>query len=528
MMTTTATTPQGPAAAAPDLYGVAELPCPTAEEMAELDRAARERWGVPEAVLMEAAGRAVAQVVATLFPRGRVVAAVGTGHNGGDALVAARTLHAWGWDVQVLEVVANGAADALRHGWSLPVRRAQDARAAFECADVIVDGILGTGARGAPRAPHAAVIEAMNAAGRPVVAVDGPSGIDFTTGAVPGPCVRAAVTVALGYPKRGCLLMPGRAYCGRLLVAEIGFPPPGTVSAQVLTPGWATTRLPPRPPDAHKGSAGYLLVVAGSTGMAGAAALCARAALRAGAGLVRIASDAPNREILQSLVPEAVFVDAGDVAAVKEALEWADALVVGPGLGRGTASRARLALALERSVRKPVLLDADALNILSERAEELERLGAERPVAMTPHPGEASRLTGDTVAEIRANPLSAAEGMARRYHAAVLLKGAPSVVAAPGLPTLVNSAGTSAVATGGSGDVLAGACGAMLAGGLAPREALAVGLFFAGRAAECLDRGRGATALDLAEALPGAFAHPGASAPPPGLPFVLFDQPPRR
>lgn len=512
-----------------ELFGIEWVPLPTAAEMSALDRTARESAGVPERVLMEAAGRAVAAVVHSLYPRGRVVAAVGSGNNGGDARIAARALSAWGRDAHVVEAKPGGPGAEVAHGWRLPVAALEQAAVAFSSADVLIDGLLGTGSQGAPRGGVATLIEAMNASARPIIAVDGPSGIDFTTGEVAGACVRAAVTVALGYPKRGCLFQPGRDRCGRLLAAEIGFPPvePSAVSAQVMTPGWARARLPTRPPDAHKGSAGYLLVAAGTHGMAGAAALVARAALRAGVGLVRVVSDAANREILQSLVPEGIFVDAEDEGAVVESAEWAHAVVAGPGLGRSAAAQRRLDRVLAASGTKPLLLDADALNLFAERPRDLERVGAARPLALTPHPGEASRLTGAAVGDIKRDPIAVAAAMAERFRAAVLLKGAPSVVVAAKAPALVNSSGTSAVATGGSGDVLAGACGAMLAAGVAPREALGLGLFYAGRGAELLPRRRGVTSLDLAESLASAFQNPGAERPPPDWPFVTFDQPVR-
>lgn len=512
-----------------ELFGIEWVPLPTAAEMAELDRRAQSAAGVSERVLMEAAGRAVAAVVNELYPQGRVGIGAGPGHNGGDAWVTARALAAWGREVRIVEAKPDGAGSAVGHGWRLSVAGPEDAAAVFGSSDVLVDGLLGTGARGAPRGVIASLIEAMNASGRPVIAVDGPSGIDYTSGDLPGVSVRAAVTVALGYPKRGCLFQPGRDRCGRLLAVEIGFPPvePSSVSAQVLTPDWARARLPRRAPDAHKGSAGYLLVCAGTHGMAGAAALAARAALRAGVGLVRVLSDPANREILQSLVPEAIFVDADDESAVAESAEWAHAVVVGPGLGRSAAARRRLERVIASSRERPLLLDADALNLLCEHPETLERVGAARPLALTPHPGEASRLIGAAVADIKRDPIAVAGTLAERFHAAVLLKGAPSVVVKVGAPALVNSSGTSAVATGGSGDVLAGACGAMLAAGVPPREALGLGLFYAGRGAELLARRRGVTSLDLAESVALALQNPGADGPPRAWPFVVFDQPPR-
>jgi NAD(P)H-hydrate epimerase len=270
------------------VWGLASLPLLTAAESAEADRAARERAGVPERVLMENAGRAAALVVASQFRPGRIAVLAGGGNNGGDALVFARTLRAWGKDVTVLGTAARPPSPELAHGWDVEVQKSEPDASAFAGADVVVDGILGTGTRGAPRAAAASWIEAANAAGRPIVALDLPSGVDATTGRVEGVAIRAAATVTFGWPKIGLLLHPARAHCGRLLAVEIGFPPLdaiGAAEAEAITPAWAAQRLPPRPPDAHKGTSGRLLIVAGSVGMAGAAALHRRdGRARRGAG----------------------------------------------------------------------------------------------------------------------------------------------------------------------------------------------------------------------------------------------------
>lgn len=509
-----------------DLYGVRRLPLPRAQEMAEIDRRAREEHGIPERVLMESAGRAVAQVVQELLPEGKVVAAVGSGHNGGDAYIALRALRSWGREVAAVQAGGAPPDPVLAHRWDVPVQPADEAEAAFAAAAVLLDGILGTGATGAPKRLQARIIEAMNASPGVRVAVDGPSGVDFSTGAVPGACTAADLTVSLGFPKLGLLFQPARSRCGRLLAAEIGFQPleEGEASAYAITPDWARERLPERAPDAHKGDAGYLLVAAGRSGMAGAGVLAARAALAMGAGIVRIASDAANRKICQTAVPEAIFLDIDDEAAMAEAGSWADAVVVGPGLGRDGIARARLDRALDASGTLPVLIDADGLNLFAGRFDELAALAGDRPVALTPHPGEMGRLLGCSAGEVRREPVDVAGGAARQLGsgAAVLLKGAPSVVAWNDGPALVSCTGSSAAASGGSGDVLAGACGATLAAGLPPRDGLAVGLFYCGRAAQ-LGPLRGRSSLGLVESLPAALANPGAGAPP--LPFILFDQP---
>jgi ADP-dependent NAD(P)H-hydrate dehydratase / NAD(P)H-hydrate epimerase len=394
---------------------------------------------------------------------------------------------------------------------------------AFREAAVVLDGILGTGARGAPRDAHAAAIRAIGAAGRPVVALDGPSGVDFTTGAVAGDAVRAATTVTFGAPKRGLLRFPGRAHAGRIVAVEIGFPPlsPADAGACLATPAWAAAALPPVPPDAHKGTVGKVVVVAGRAGMAGAAALAGIGALRAGAGMAILASAAENRVILQAALPEALFVDRD--ALGDDLLAGAAAVAAGPGMGTDDEALDLLRRLL-RGGGAPVVLDADAVTLLG-RVPALREETGDRPLVLTPHPAEMGRLMGIETAAVTADPFAVAHDAAARFRCAVLLKGAPSVVASPGRPTLVNVAGHSGIATGGMGDVLAGVAAAFLARVMDPAEAAGAALYFTGRAADLAGRGRGLLPGDVAEALPTALeeAPPGAS--PLGLPFVTLDLP---
>ncbi|HEX7242608.1 MAG TPA: NAD(P)H-hydrate dehydratase [Longimicrobiaceae bacterium] len=513
-----------PRSSSPDpdrLFAGGGVPLLTAEEMRAWDRSAVEGRGIPEPVLMEAAGRAAAEVVHRLHPEGRVVAAVGGGNNGGDALVVLRTLAAWGRDVAAVRVGDSLPDAALLHGWEVPALPAGEGEAAFRGAAVVVDGILGTGARGAPRPAQAAVIEAIAASGRPVVALDGPSGVDMTTGAVEGAAVRADVTVTFGAPKRGLLLFPGRAHAGRIVTVEVGFPPlePRGAAARVVTDAWARARVPAVPPHAHKGTLGTVAAVAGRPGMAGAAVMVAMGALRAGAGMARLVTHADNRVVVQQAVPEALFTDRGS-DGVDEALAGAAAVVAGPGMGTGDADLDFL-LRVARGGDSPLLLDADALTLLARHPDLREEV--RRPLLLTPHPGEASRLLGREVGTITADPFAAAAEAAERFGCAVLLKGAPSVVAAPGEPALAGAAGHSGIATGGMGDTLAGVAGALLAAGCAPREAGALALHLCGRAAEIAGRGRSLLPRDVAEALPEAFASLAAPAEPrlPGVLHVL-------
>lgn len=517
------TRPSMPDAERERFFAAGGAPVLSAGEMRAWDRHAIQERGIPERVLMEAAGRAAAEVVARLHPEGRVVAAVGGGNNGGDALVLLRTLAARGREVAAVQAGASLPDRALLHDWELRVLPASGAEAAFRDAAVVVDGILGTGAKGAPRDPAAGVIAAMRAAGRPVVALDGPSGVDMTTGRAEGAAVHAAVTVTFGAPKRGLLLFPGRELAGRVVAVEIGFPPlaAGAAGARVVTDAWVRARLPRVSADAHKGTLGTVCAVAGRSGLGGAAVMVAMGALRAGAGMVRVVSHADNRVVLQQAVPEALYTNRGG-GEVDDALAGAAAVVAGPGMGTGDADLDFLRR-VAAAGGAPLLLDADAVTLLA-RSPELRR-EIRRPLLLTPHPGEASRLLGRPVPDITADPFAAAAEIAARFDCAAILKGAPSLVAAPGEPTLVSVAGHSGIATGGMGDTLTGVAGALLAMGCPPREAAAIALFFCGRAAEIAGRGRSLLPRDVDAALPDAYAS--LDAPPAmDLPAVVFDLPP--
>jgi NAD(P)H-hydrate epimerase len=438
-------------------------------------------------------------------------------------VVALRTLQSWGRDVALVRASSRAIDSALLHGSQLREIDDDDVPIALASAGAILDGILGTGSTGAPRERAAEMIQAINAAQRPVVAVDVPSGIDADTGAVHSDSVIAAVTVTFGFPKFGLLFQPARAACGRLLAVEIAFPPLAKTTAQLITSQWAAARSPRRPPNANKGTSGRLLLLAGSKGMAGAAVLAGGAAVRSGAGLVRIASAAENREIIQKTVPEATFfereakIDYGGVTAV----------VAGPGLGATEHTRVLIFEVLERTPGVPTLLDADALNVFEGDTDAIARIARERPLVITPHPKELSRLTGNPVAAITEKPWASAQSVADTTGAAVLLKGQPSIVAQMNEPVLINSVGSSDFAVAGMGDQLSGVIGALLAAGLAPRIAAAVGLFYSGRAGDIAGLGRSLTPTDVTEHMAKAFAQPGPPGSPLGFPFITFDQPPR-
>ena len=524
---------------------------PTATEAAAFDRTAIERQGVPQAALMECAGRSAAEILDRLFPKGEVLALIGAGNNGGDGLVMLRTLHAWGRPVRAVLVAERdhrdvgrgpsgpagdhtppGREDLLR-GWQIPFEEDEGLGQApgqldtvLRAASVLVDGILGTGISGAPRDRQARAIRAINRCERPVLALDTPSGVDGDTGHIAGEAVEADVTVAFGWPKLGTLLQPGRSKVGRLISVEIGFPPVPDqgFGAAATTPAWATENWPRRGPEAHKNSVGTLLLVAGRPGMAGAAVMAARAALRAGVGLLRVVSSSENRAIIQESVPEAIFVAADDVEALREAAAASQAVGAGPGLGDGPEAGKLLATVLESSRGLPTVLDADALNLASAaRGPTVAEWAADRPVLVTPHLGEMKRLTGLTAEAIEGDRMGAARDLAKTTGAAVLLKGLPSIVAPPQGTCLVDTMASSDLAVGGMGDVLAGVAASLLAQGVSPDRAGALALYGTGRAAA-----RAALGPSLIEQLSAVLTEEGPGESDLDHPFVIFDQDPAR
>ncbi len=516
-------------------FGRTHIGAPTGSEAAAFDREAIDRVGVPQYTLMENAGRSAAQIVQRLHPDGRVVGVVGAGNNGGDALVLLRTLSAWGRTVRAL-IVADRVDEGLRHGWDLPTVLDTDLAgdeaydAILAGAGVVVDGILGTGIRGAPRERQARAIEAVNRSEAPVFALDIPSGVDAATGAAAGASIRAQETVAFGWPKLGSLVPPGRSQAGRLIAVEIGFPPAGPpFGAAVITTGWAHARRPRRESETHKYAVGTLLLVAGRAGMGGAAVMAARAAQRSGIGLLRVASAAENREILQTTAPEAIFVDLADPAAVHAALERSATVAAGPGLGTDEEAGKTLSFVLAESGGKPTALDADALTLAAAgRTPRLEDLARDRPLVLTPHAGEFERITSHGRDAIAADRVGVARAAAATLGATVLLKGLPSVVAAPAGQVRVDVMGTSDLATGGMGDVLTGVVGSFLAQGAPPAEAAALGLYYSGRAAVLAGRGPGLIPDDVVDRLSQALLEEGDGVTDLDLPFVVFDQDPPR
>jgi NAD(P)H-hydrate epimerase len=500
-----------------------------AAEMRAIDRAAIQDLGVLSLLLMARAGNAVAQAATTLGgPTARFAVLTGGGNNGGDGWVTARLLTEAGREVHLVALVAPDelegdartvAAQAVDAGvrWAL---FHPDAPFLVGPGDVVVDALLGTGLGRPAEGRFAEAIERMaraRAAGARVLSVDVPSGLSADTGRPLGPCVQADLTVTFAFQKRGLVLQPGATLAGRVEVADIGIPAAAAaavpVGCELLEEGGLRALLPPRDPEAHKGSAGRLLVVAGSPGKTGAAHLALLGALRGGAGLVTLAARpevlaaalAGRPEAMSVALPGAGPLGPSDLAALEEAARGADALVVGPGIPRGPETGALLR-SLLAGVRLPAVLDADALNALGPQPD-LQALLA--PVVLTPHPGEMARLCGCTVDEVQADRVGLAAGRARAWGAVVLLKGARTVVAAPDQAPAVVATGNAGLATGGTGDVLAGLCGALLAGGLAAPAAAAVAAWVHGAAGDLAAERygqRGLVASDLGDAIGQVWA----------------------
>ncbi|OLC09231.1 MAG: hypothetical protein AUJ01_02920 [Acidobacteria bacterium 13_1_40CM_3_65_5] len=462
------------------------MPVLSAGEAAAWDSAARTQYRIPSRVLMETAGRAVAQVLVAELPDalpGGVLVAAGAGNNGGDGWVLARALHAAGVPVWVsaLDPKTDDAIDnrALAR---LDGVRELGREEAWPQATVAVDALLGTGAAGPAKGDVLALAQRVTDYGAPILAIDGPTGLDLTSGEAHGP-IHARITVTFGGPRRGHLLQ--REWCGKVVVVDIGFPPADTAWPLLVTDNWAAERLPRLAPQMHKGDRGRVCIVGGADGMSGAALHAARAALAAGAGLVKLVAARETIAAAQASLPDLLTVESslGEELepAVAEAVEWADAVVLGPGIGREPRdARAHFVSAVLSRRPVPTVIDADALHVF--RADVPT---GSRALVCTPHLGEFRALAGDAMADEAANDRwSAAARAAAKLKCTVLLKGVPTVIADLRGPEHVVASGNPGLATGGSGDLLAGFIGAFLARGTAPAEAAALGAHALGRAAE--------------------------------------------
>jgi ADP-dependent NAD(P)H-hydrate dehydratase / NAD(P)H-hydrate epimerase len=479
--------------------------------------------GTPSRSLMEKAGAAAAGVISRRFgPHfgDGVAIFAGPGNNGGDAWVVARHLAASGIAVRVVEAGESRTGDAgaarqaaLSHvSLGAPTGRER----------VVVDGLLGTGSRGAPRGPVAGAVDRvrrLRADGAAVVALDLPTGVDASTGAAAGH-VDADLTVTFGAVKRGHLV--ARGHCGAVVVVDIGLGDSAELddgAPRLIDEAWVAVRIPPISAEAHKGVRRRIAIAGGSTGMAGACILAARAAMRSGVGMVRLVVEKASLAGVQSAAVEATAATwpIGDADLASQVADYAHAVLAGPGLGHAAAQRAFLEQLLT-AWRGPTVLDADALNLFAGELPALARLLDGRPSIITPHPGELGRLIGLSTDEVLAQRFEVGKEVARALRAVVLLKGVPTVLFAPDGETLVSAAGTPVLATAGSGDVLGGIVTTLLAQSGEPFISAACAAWAHGRAAELANAGRPVRGVVLDEviaALADVWRFDGARPEPP-------------
>ncbi|MGQ9920607.1 MAG: NAD(P)H-hydrate dehydratase [Desulfobacca sp.] len=484
--------------------------------MRTLDQQTIEATGIPGIVLMENAGRTTYQILRQEFPElnDLIVVLAGRGNNGGDGFVVARYLANAGREVIVLllaerEQVRGEAKinlDILEQ-LSVPVyeitheQELREQVPLLQSAGLLVDALLGTGLASEVRGLYRLAIDLLNAMPTPVLAIDIPSGLSADSGQPLGAAVAATVTVTYGWPKLGQILPPGRDLVGRLWQVDISIPPSAAAISSITLPEPAVLRsaLPPRRRDSHKGNFGHLLVVAGSVGKTGAATLTGEAALRVGAGLVTVGVPASLNPILEMKLTEAMTLPLAEAEGVqalgRRALEeiaaavpGKTALAVGPGLGTHHETVA-LVRELVRRSNLPLVLDADGLNAIAHDVESVSL--SQAPMVLTPHPGEMSRLLKCSTKEIQDNRLEVALEVAAKIGAVVVLKGAQSIIADPDGRAMINSTGNPALAQGGSGDVLTGMIGGLLAQRVDPFQAACLAVYLHGLTADVLAASHG-------------------------------------
>jgi len=505
----------------------------SASEVMALDRQAINQLEIPGVVLMENAGRSCSDLFVRDFRQyfpGSVLILAGKGNNGGDGYVMARILAERGWQVTTLvlgleESISGDARIMLNivRKLGLPtlfVDNPTDLKTYFAeiAPSLIVDAIFGTGLNSEVVGIQAAAIRLINAAEVPVFAVDIPSGVDSSTGRICGLAVKASQTATFDHAKIGHGSYPGAGYVGALSVVDIGIPQAGrqqfSTHVQLLDKTDVQALLPDRSASGHKGSFGHLLVVAGSPGKTGAAALAGNSAGRSGCGLVTVAVPAAIHDIIEVKLTEAMSCPLPDQdgllcmqakSQIEQLLAVRHSLAIGPGLGQNPAL-AELVSSLVRSATVPIVIDADGINLIATQLESLQGRN-EQPLILTPHPGEMARLTGLTVAEIEANRFEIAQEFAVRHGVVLLLKGARTIIAAEDGRVNINTTGNDGLASGGSGDVLTGLIGGLLAQGLDGFSAASLGAWLHGRAAELVAEAQGTAGMiasDLVCKLPVA------------------------
>jgi hydroxyethylthiazole kinase-like uncharacterized protein yjeF len=505
----------------------------TAQQIRQTDQACIQ-LGTPASQLMENAGKAVAEETRARLgniKQQHILCLVGGGNNGGDGLVAARYLHEWGAKVSVylcserpadddnLKLVREKDIACLEAATDKGLKEFDNLLASAAC---VIDALLGTGKMRPLQGVFKAALERVNEAKEErnifIVAVDSPSGMDADTGAVDDACPYADITVTLAFPKTGLFSFPGAARVGKLKIADIGIPASlaDGITIELMTRDWAKSTLPERPLNANKGTFGKVLVTAGSINYVGSAYLASSGAMRAGAGLVTLATASSLQPILAAKLTEATYlplpeiefgiISAEATAIIKEQSEQYKALLLGCGLGQHPSTAEFIISLLAEKALPALVLDADALNILAKTPEWWQRLPGD--AVLTPHPGEMSRLSGLSIAEIQSDRTGTAMKYAAAWNKTVVLKGAYVVIASPRGYCRVSPFANPGLATAGTGDVLAGIIAGLAAQGLSPYDAASLGVFIGCRAGEIVTGIMGNTGMiasDLLTALPVAI-----------------------
>lgn len=457
----------------------------TKQEMQAIDTYSIDKMGLPGEVLMERAALEVVRLVEKVnTTNGRILVVVESGNNGGDGLAAARILLERGHLVDIYHI--GGVKKQTKqftlqmdilHNLGIRLRRSIPNKD----YTVIVDGIFGVGLSRNIDGVQKKTIEQLNQMKAIKVAIDIPSGIDATTGEILGCAFRADYTITFGLKKLGMYFSDGIDYCGEISCVNVGFPVKAIEQIKPKIYAYDESdmsKLPKRFNNSNKGTYGRVAVIAGSKNMSGAAFLCGKAAYSTGVGLVKIYTHESNRQVLQSQLPEAIVMTYSDyegaLACVEDAMRWATVMVVGPGLGMDSTSE-RMLYEILMNAEMPLVLDADALNMLSNNMELLEASSAQ--VIITPHMKEMSRLIGNSVPEIMANRFEVAKKFAKKTGVTLVLKDAKSIVTNGGERLYITLSGNNGMSTGGSGDVLAGIIAGMVAGGLSLEEAAKMGTF---------------------------------------------------
>lgn len=517
----------------------------TASQMRQLDRRATEEYGIPSLLLMENAGIRAVIELEHAFPhltRYRVAVVCGKGNNGGDGFVVARHLANRGIAIEVLLLArqteikgdARTNLEILRYmgvqihettaGQDLEVSRKM-----IERTDVIVDAILGTGTTGAATGLYREVIELLNGSGRPIVALDIPSGLNSDEGFIPGPSINAVLTVTFGLPKRCLMLYPAASFAGRVITVDIGLPrqllTDPLLDVSLVQAEDLVNALPPRDPNAHKGTYGHVLVLAGSPGKTGAAAMCALSALRIGAGLATLAlpeslNNAMETKLTEVMTEPLPETDERTVACaamekIHELMKGKRVVAIGPGLSIHPET-AELVRAVIYTAQVQIVIDADGINALGSSLDILRDVAV--PPILTPHPGELARLLGISRDEVVQNRIPIAQKVAMSFGVYLVLKGARTLIANPDGRVAMNMTGNAGMATGGTGDVLTGLIAGLLAQGVSADLATRTAVYLHGAAGDLAAEAVGQEAMvasDLMAQIPEAIRRLKSHAPSP-------------